>query len=209
MKFTPIEQRSGEWIAARLGKPTASQFHRIIQPGRAIRSTQADLYMSELIAERIFGRPMGKDISKIPAVEHGRETEPEAFAALEDRIGPILPGGWMTDDAERYGCSPDGIHVLGNRKELVEIKCPESIPRHVCSLLFEPEDHRAQVQGQLLISNSDVVHFWSYHPDCPPAYRRIERDEPFIRALDNLLDQFCAELEANYLRALKMGAWQT
>lgn len=210
MKFTPIEQRSDEWLKRRLGMPTASQFHRIIQPGRAIRSKQADLYMSELIAERIFQRPMGKDVSGVSAVRYGIETEPEAAEVLADILGVELKaGGFMTDDAERYGCSPDGLIITGNRREIAEIKCPE-IPRHICNLLFGPDDnYRAQVQGQLLISGFDAVQFFSYRSDCPPRHIRIERDEPFIRALDNVLDQFCEELEANHQRALAAGAWGT
>ena len=216
MKFEPIEQRSDAWYAARLGKPTASQFNRIIQPGRAIKSASYDLYMSELIAERIFKRPMGKDISDRTAVRWGVEHEDEARNALEERIGIIERGGFMTDDAigwdgkpGRYGCSPDGLQIKGNYRELIEIKCPYEIPRHVCNVLFGPgNDHRAQVQGQLLISGYDVAHFWSYHPDCPPAYLRVQRDDPFIRALDSLLDRFCDELEENYQKALRIGGWK-
>lgn len=209
MKFTPIEQRSDEWYAKRLGKPTASQFGRIITPGGK-PSASAALYQSELIAERIFKQPMGKDISKIPAVAQGRETEPEAFAALEKRIGPIEPGGFFTDDAERYGASPDGLLIKDNRRELVEIKCPDSIPQHFRNLLFGvSDDYRAQIQGQLFISGYDAVHFWSYRADCPPHYQRVGRDDPYIRALDNILDQFVDELEANYQRALKLWeAWE-
>ena len=215
MKFEPIEQRSEEWLKKRLGRPTASQFHRIIQPGRAIKSASYEGYMSELIAERIFGRSMEKDISERTAVRWGVEHEDEAAEALQERIGPLVPGGWMTDDAlgwdgkpGRYGCSPDRLLVKGNSMELVEIKCPYEIPKHVCNLLFGPgNDYRAQVQGQLLISGYSHVHFWSYHPDCPPAYYRTEVDEPFQRALGNLLERFCAELEENYQRALKMGGW--
>lgn len=209
MKFEPIEQRSDEWRTKRLGRPTASQFHRIIQPGRAIKSASYEGYMSELIAERIFGRSMEKDVSGYAAVRWGVEHEDEAAAALEEQLGPLLPGGWMTDDDERYGCSPDRLLVKGNRRELVEIKCPYEIPKHVSNVLFGPgNDYRAQVQGQLLISGYSYVHFWSYHPDCPPAYYRAEPDEPFMRKLDSLLDDFCRELEDNYQRALAIGGWK-
>lgn len=209
MKFYPTEQRSEEWLKMRLGRPTASQFNRIFTAGGK-PSAQAPLYMSELIGERIFQRPLGKDIRGIPAVAHGIETEPEAAKMLADILGvEIAPGGFMSDDAGRYGCSPDGIIITGNRREAAEIKCPE-IPRHICNLLFGPgDDYRAQVQGQLLISGFDAIHFFSYRHDAPPYHKRIERDEPYIRALDAVLDEFCEQLEINHKRALAAGAWGT
>lgn len=210
MKFHAIEQRTEGWDKLRLGRPTASQFDRIVTPGGSNRmSDKAPLYKAELIAERIFGRPMQKDISHYEAVRWGVEYEPKARAALEERIGPIMPGGFMTDDDGRYGASPDGVVIKGNRRELVEIKCPYEIPRHVRNLLYGPgNDYRGQLQGQLLISKFDVVHFYSYHPDCPPSYEKVEKDEPYMRVMDRLLDQFCAELEEDYQRALKMGEWK-
>lgn len=209
MKFYEIEQRSDEWYAARLGKPTASQFGRIITAGGK-PSGQQPLYMSELVGERIFQRPLGKDVSGIAAVKYGIETEAEAAEVLSDILGVDLqPGGFMVEDGGRYGCSPDRLITTGNRRELVEIKCPE-IPRHICNLLFGPgDDYRAQVQGQLLISGFDAVNFFSYRSDCPPRHVRIQRDDPYIRALDTILDQFCEELEANHQRALAAGAWGT
>lgn len=209
MKFTPIEHHSEGWYKKRLGMPTASQFGRIITPGGSFKmSAQAPLYKAELIAERIFGRQMERDISDLPAVRHGVETEAEAVRMLEERIGPLLPGGFWTDDAERYGCSPDRFLMKGNRREVAEVKCPYEIPRHIKNLLYGPDDsYRAQLQGQLLITRADVAHFWSFHPNCPPAYKRVERDEPFLRVLDTLLDQFCDELESDYQRALAAGVW--
>lgn len=210
MKFEPIEQRSDDWYKRRLGRPTASQFDRIITAGgRNKLSDKAPLYMAELIGERIFKRQMHRDISNHPAVRHGIETEPQAAAALMERIGPFEPGGFFSDDDVRYGCSPDGILIKGNRKELIEIKCPYEIPNHIRNLLFGLDDkYRAQVQGQLFISKFDCVHFWSYHPDCPPAYYKIDKDEPFMRVLDTLLDQFCEQLEENYQKALAIGGWK-
>lgn len=208
MKFYPLDHRSEAWFAKRRGIPTASQFGRIITAaGRP--SSQAPLYESELIAERIFGRPFGRDISGIPAVRHGVETEPDAAEVLESILGiELQPGGFMTDDDGRYGASPDRIIVRGNSREVVEIKCPYEIPQHIKNLLCGPDDnHKAQVQGQLLISGYDAAHFFSYHPQCPPKYERIERDDKFIRALAQQLRDFCARLEDDHQRALAMGAW--
>lgn len=209
MKFYEIEQRSDEWYAARLGRPTASQFSRIIS-GKTGNKAQEPwkLYQAELVAEVIFQRSMGKDLSRNPAVQHGVATEAEAAAKLKERIGPFEPGGFFTDDAGRYGASPDGLIEKGNRREICEIKCPYELPQHVKTLLYGiSDDHRAQIQGQLWVSESHVCHFWSFHKDCPTFYECVQRDDPFLRKLDALLDEFCAELKVNHTRALKMGAW--
>ena len=208
MKFYPTEQRSDAWREMRLGRPTASNFHRIVSPtGRP--SAQAPLYAAELISERIFNAAMLKDISGIPAVRHGIETEPEAAETLSGMLGvDLLPGGFMTDDKGLYGCSPDRLLISGNRRELVEIKCPYEIPIHVRNLLYGPsDDYKVQVQGQLLVSGFDAVHFLSYHQDCPPCYVRVERDQKFIDVLERMLADFCGRLEIDYVRALKMGEW--
>ena len=129
---------------------------------------------------------------------------------LQIELGlPIADGGFMTHDSGRYGCSPDWIIAVGNRRELVEIKCPESIPRHVCNLLFGLGEHKAQVQGQLLISGFNAVHFYSYHESCPPYYAKVERDEAFISQLQVILDNFCSGLDLDEQRARKMGHWNT
>lgn len=208
MKFYRLDHRSEAWHAQRRGMPTASQFGRIITPAGK-PSSQAPLYEAELIAERIFDRPMGRDISNIPAVRHGVETEPEAADVLAGMLSVELePGGFMTDDAGRVGCSPDRLITAGNRRELIEIKCPYEIPVHIRNLLFgPPDDHKAQIQGQLMISGYDSAHFLSYHSLCPPLYVRIERDETFIGALAQILMDFCRRLDADHQRALQMGVW--
>lgn len=208
MKLYPLEHRSEEWYAKRRGMPTASQFGRLITPAGK-PSSQAALYEAELIAERIFNAPMRRDISNLPAVRHGIETEPEAADTLAGMLGiDLMPGGFMTDENGRFGCSPDRLILHGNRRELVEIKCPYEIPVQVRNLLFGPsDDHRAQIQGQLMISGYDTAHFLSYHPLCPPKYVRIERDEGFIQALGHILSEFCKRLEIDYQRALEMGEW--
>jgi hypothetical protein len=209
MLFEPYEQRSDDWLKARLGKPTASQFHRLITPGGK-RSTQADAYAAELIAERIFQAPMGKNIGGIPAVKYGRETEVYAAKKLEELLGEMIaPGGiaWP-DERKRYGASPDGLVATGNMRELVEIKCPFEIPVHVRSLLYGVDrDHWAQIQGQLLVTGYDAVHFYSYRSDCPPYHNRVERDAGFISALAGILNQFCDQLDVDERRARAMGGW--
>ena len=216
MKFEPLEHRSDDWHKTRLGMPTASQFHRIVTPGGKARiparSKSAEAYMAELIAEKIFGYSMQKDISDLPAVRWGNQYEPEAAGMLADILAgegaTLAPGGFFSDDRERYGASPDRIVISGNKRELVEIKCPYLIPNHVANLLFDDDDHRVQMQGQLMVSGYDAVHFFSYHPLCPPHHQVVKRDNDFIAGMRKIIEQFCDELVVERSRARKMGEWK-
>ena len=216
MIFEPLEGRSDEWRNARLGMPTASNFHRIITAKRLQPSTAAPLYEAELIGEKIFRRSVVKDISHYEEVRWGIEHEAEAAEKLEEWLPGLLPGGFelkpggFMRDSEpgRYGCSPDRIIVSGNRRIIVEIKCPQ-IPRHIANLVngFD-DDYMAQVQGQLLISGYEEAIFFSYHPDCPPSLVRVAPDKRFMAKLQQLLNEFCESLETNYQRAVRMGKWR-
>ena len=68
MKFEQLDHRSDGWFSARLGKPTASQFGRIITPKGAL-SSQADLYEAENkpeLAKKVYATLKDKD-AKGPA----------------------------------------------------------------------------------------------------------------------------------------------
>jgi hypothetical protein len=213
MKFYDIGHRSDEWFAKRLGKPTASQFGRLIGRKGELKVETAKTYECELIAERIFGRDLDKQerIERQAAVRYGIEHEDEAAQAfVHSLIGvsaEFMPGGYFTDDEGRYGASPDRRIISSNSQELVEIKCPERATQIKTLLYGMTDDYVAQVQGQLLISGYDAAYFVSYRHDCPTYIKRIERDPTYIAALAKLLAGFCRDLELHHARALEMGRW--
>jgi hypothetical protein len=216
MKFWDIEQRTEAWYTARLGKPTASQFGRIIgqrtlKDGvrRYIKEETSKGYEAELIAERIFKRPFGRDLSRNEAVQYGVEHEPDAIRHLAREVGhDILHGGFFTTDDGRLGCSPDGRIFSDNSRELVEIKCPQ-IPQQIKTLVYgiEGSDYWEQLQGQLFITGFDMVHFLSWRHDCPPYYAKVEPDLAYHRDLARLLDEFCRRLDENESVARLAGLW--
>ena len=74
------EQGSPEWLAARLGKPSASSFSKLItKTGKP--SSSADGYIDELIAERITGKSEPFHVTEW--MERGTALEPEAREAYE------------------------------------------------------------------------------------------------------------------------------
>src|SRR5512142_2020977 len=74
MKIHDVAQRSPEWHALRLGKPTASEFHKIITPKTGKLSSQARKFACRLIAERLLSEPLDL-LDGIAAIEHGRAME--------------------------------------------------------------------------------------------------------------------------------------
>ena len=56
MIILDCEQGSEEWFKARLGVPSASNFHRVITPTGKL-SSQVDSYVNTLASEIITGQP--------------------------------------------------------------------------------------------------------------------------------------------------------
>ncbi len=101
------EQGSPEWLAARLGKPSASMFNKLITlTGKP--STSADGYINELIAERITGKSEPFHVTEW--MERGTALEPEAREAYEFISGnEVIETGFILDTDWEFGCSPDGL----------------------------------------------------------------------------------------------------
>lgn len=208
MKTFDIEQRSDEWKRRRLGKPTASQFDRIIQPKYLKQSVSYKQYLCELVYERYWKKPWERfPNGRVPqAVQDGIDREPHAAAQFQ-ALHPVELEtiGFVTDDRERYGCSPD--RLIRNKNEIVEIKCPTE-PTHIRYMVYGVEDaYYAQIQGQLLIGGWERCHFYSYHPEMAEVRIPVERDEKFIAALAGLLEQFCNELDLAERIVREKGCW--
>jgi len=214
MKIIDTDQRSDRWHSLRMGRPTASQFDRIVLPnGKA--SGKARGYLYELLWQRLTGQSTDKDLSRVPAVQWGIQHEDEAAQQFEAIEGKRLKRiGFCLSDDGRIGCSPD--RVIDGTNEGVEIKCPEG-PTHIGNLLAplelnvaggDPlERYFAQVQGQIFICGFDRVHLFSYRPEAPPTIITAEPDAVFISKMAALLHQFCDSLDAceKFLRALPGG----
>ena len=195
-------QGTSAWTAARLGIPTASQFHRIVT-GKGNPSRSAEGYLFELLAERITGLPTVN--FKSSWMERGHELESEAVNYYEfQKDVETVPVGFITNAARTIGASPDR---LVGPDGLLEIKCPKP-STHVGYLLRigdTYEDHGTQVQGQLSVSKRGWSDLLSYSPGMPPALIRVERDEPFIRAMRGYIESFSAGLDAHTQAAIERG----
>lgn len=194
MKIITAPQGSEEWYAARLGHPTASQFHRIISPKTMKPMAEGRRYKCELLYERLYKKPFERMKRPTQAMLDGTQREPEAANQFTLDTGLALDRiGHITDDAGRWGTSPD--RIVRGHNHCVEIKCPEE-QTHIRYVVFgADEDYRCQVHGHLLIGGFEVCHFYSYHPDFDSVHLPFGRDLKFMAELMRLLTEFADELD--------------
>lgn len=187
MQVLNFEQNSAEWLEARRGIPTASQFKSILAKGEGkTRRT----YMLKLAGEIITGKPMESFSNE--HTEHGHEIEPmlrdlyafQTGAQLE-RIGFVRNG--------RVGCSPDSfIDADGG----LEIK--RQLPHLLIETILKdefPSEHKAQVQGTLWVTMRAWWDIAVGYEGMPLFVKRCHRDEPYIQSLATEVDRFAAELD--------------
>jgi hypothetical protein len=196
MKIHRIEQGTPEWKAARLGVATASWFHTIITPlGKPTDNRERKKYIYRLVAERLLKQPM-PDSYVNAWMERGNDLEDAAARDFSRREGvELLPGGFVTSDDGKMGCSPDRLVKAKRICESVEIKVPTPWT-HLANLCGEPDPkYKAQVQGQMLIGEFQAVHFYSWNPNLPDCHRVTVRDDKFTRTLETLLGLFLEEVD--------------
>lgn len=179
MRVSNHEQGSQEWLQSRLGKPTASNFGKLITPtGKP--SASADGYINELIAQKITGEI--PEFYTNDAMARGTELEPHAKAAYEFIYDvEVVEVGLCLHDTLECGASPDG---LVNDDGGIEIKCP--LPHnHVAYLRAGevPGKYMPQIQGCLWITGREWWDFMSYHPSMENLIVRVYRDEAYIQKL--------------------------
>tara|TARA_R110000751_G_scaffold21418_3_gene61483 strand:+ start:789 stop:1385 length:597 start_codon:yes stop_codon:yes gene_type:complete len=173
------EQGSPKWLASRLGRPSASNFSKLIT-GAGKPSGSAESYINEMIAERLTGK--SKPFYTNDHMERGNFLEPEAREAYEFITDfEVVETGFILDDSGEFGCSPDGLVCNDGG---LEIKCP-SDSVHVSYLRSGkvPSKYYQQVQGCMMITGRDWWDFMSYHPEMPHLLVRMDRNEEFIEKL--------------------------
>ncbi|RKQ95401.1 MULTISPECIES: lambda exonuclease family protein [Halomonadaceae] len=203
MQILTLDQGTPEWHAARLGIVTMSELKTLLVKGKGPGGfgSGALSYMHQLIGERITGEP--SDAFQGNAhTQRGHALEPVARALYSEatgntrleQVGIILNHG--------VGYSPD---CLVNGNGLAEIKT--KLPKHQIEVLLNdeiPQEHIAQCQGGLWVSEREWIDFVSYWPGMPLFVKRIYRDEAMIRTIAERVDAFHEELERRM--ALVMAA---
>lgn len=174
MRIIQCEQRSVEWMQARAGIPTASEFGQIMTPKLEPRKGQmVETYLSKKLAEWWLGGPLVE--FNTFDMDSGEILEKEAIPWYElEHSVEIKRVGFITTDDGSAGCSPDGLLPDGG----IEIKCPR-IYTHFGYVLDGklPDEYVAQVYGSLFITGLSQWTFVSYHRRTPALVIKVESDE--------------------------------
>jgi YqaJ-like recombinase protein len=216
MKIIDCVQGSDEWLAARLGIPTASEFHKIVgnSTGELSRSRDkkglsevAKKYAYGLVAETLLGRQLEKQPGTPWAMERGKLLEPRArdqYSFTNDVELRMV--GFVTTDDCRIGGSPDSL-IIGARRGL-EIKCPLD-DNHMGIYVDGPgDDYKPQVQGNLAICGLESWDLYAYHPELPDVTIRTYRDEPYIAKMSAALIEFLAIRDGMLAKARASGFFE-
>lgn len=210
MKVLDVEQGSHEWIAARLGKVSASRMADMTARTKTGYGASRTNYAAELIVERLTGTPAERYTNA--AMAWGTEKEPDAkdaYCFLRD--AEIVPVGLVLHPTIAMACaSPDGL--VGD-DGLIEVKCPLSAT-HIDTLLSEtiPEKYVKQMMWQMACTGRQWCDFVSFDPRLPAEMqvfiRRVPRDNALILELEQEtvkflaeIDQTISKLQAKFMRA--------
>lgn len=205
-----IEQGTEEWLQQRSGKITASRFCDVMakskRDGKPLKARED--YALEKAVEIITGKPI--ITPSTVAMQHGTDTEPHARAEYEVVQGCIVTEApfILKPGLDYIGASADGF--VGE-PGLIEIKCPLNPAVHLKTLMHGmPEQHMAQVQGQMWVTDRQWCDFVSFHADYPEEYRlyieRIPRNDKYIALLEAECVDMWQEVQA---MIAKVGALET
>jgi putative phage-type endonuclease len=191
-------QRSQAWFEARLGKATASKTADILAKVKSGEAATRRNYRIQLVCERITGTLTEHFTTR--DMEWGTEQEPFARAAYEAATGNFVDECGSVDHSTipMFAASPDG---LVGKDGLIEIKCPYNSAVHLETWLNGmPEEHQAQVQGQMWLTGRDWCDFVSFDPRMPDDLQlyvqRVQRNPEFIAGLEREIITFLGEVDA-------------
>ena len=191
-------QGDEEWIAARLGKVTASRISDVTAKTKSGWSETRANYMADLITERLTGKQAERYVTA--AMLRGTETEAEARAAYQFERGTLVQTTGFHDhpSISMAGASPDGF--VGQDGG-IEAKCPDT-KTHINYLLGAsiPGAYVGQMQFQMAVTGRAWLDWISYDNRLPESMqlhiRRVHRDDKFIANIEAQVREFLSELDA-------------
>jgi YqaJ-like recombinase protein len=186
------EQGSPEWFSVRLGMPTASEFATLLSTGRGGgESKTRRTYLYKLAGERITGTPMESYTNKY--MERGKALEPEARDYYQFLTNSKLQRVGFIKNTNK-GCSPDSL--IGNDGMLeVKTEAPHLLIERLETDKL-PDDHYAQLQGNLWVSEREWIDALIYFPGMPASLKRVFRSDEYIKNLAIAVDKFNDELDS-------------
>ncbi len=193
MKIHNVTQGTPEWLAARLGKATASEFAKILTPGGKL-SASADAYARKLARECVIDEPDELQLRETKAIRWGKKFEPEAREAYMLETGhDVLTVGFVTHSRHGcLGCSPDGLIrevdflAKPSCSHGLEIKCVG--PDHHTEWLlakekddsFVPSEYLPQIHGSMVVTGLKRWDFCGYFPPLLDEFGKVKHRVPMV-----------------------------
>lgn len=198
------DQRTDEWLQARAGKVTASRFKDVLsRTAKGLPTADRTKYLWQIVTERLTGQPV--QMPDAAPLRWGRENEDAARTAyMFTSSAKLTETGFVAHPTLACGASPDGL--LSDESDpdgmfgLIEIKCPWNTQVHLETWLNGmPEDHQAQIQGQMWLTGREWCDFVSFDPRLPGDLQlyvqRIKGDSEFQAKLEREIIAFSAEAD--------------
>lgn len=191
-------QGSAEWVAARLGKLTASRLADALARTKTGWGASRANLMADLLVERLTGEPTDRFVNA--AMQWGTDTEPQACDAYAFRTDADLTECGFVDHPTipMSGASPDR---LVGADGFLEVKCPLTAT-HLDTVLtgHVPGRYLTQIGWQMACTGRAWCDYISFDPRLPGNMRmfvkRVRRDDLAIAELEREARIFLAELDA-------------
>ena len=225
-------QGSLDWITERLWRLTGSQMKKNITTTGKLSASQAALEnidrliagidaaneirtnpdaiagLDDWQAQEWIGHYTGEKFTGNAHTRRGNDLEPDALAALQERIGMQIDQVGMCIMGDNpngvVSCSPDGlIYQDGKLVAGAEVKCPTlaTFYGYVADGRL-PDEYKLQVHSGMAICELDEWHFGAYFKGKPLFYVHVERDN-FTDILEESLHQFRKQYEDRFWEITK------
>lgn len=193
-----LEQGSPEWLAARVGRVTASRIADVMAKGKGGEAQTRLNYKWQLVAEVMTGQSQ-EDRFFSQAMAWGVEQEPFARAAYEIQTGGLVENVGLVahPSIPRCAASPDGLVGLDG---LLEIKCPKT-PTHLEYMEKGaiPGHYQLQMLWQMACTGRQWVDFATFDPRLPEELQlfvmRFPRDQARIDAIEAEVQKIWNEID--------------
>lgn len=186
-------QYSPEWYAARLGIPTASEFHKLSMRGKKAgeASKTRRRYMLDLIGERMTGQP--RETFQSAHMQRGKEMEAQAadfYSFLQD--ADISTVGFVRNG--KAGCSPDRLVGKNGLLQIKTMLPPLLLDLHLTVSPEDYDEHDHQLYGELWVTEREWIDLLIFYPGVKPFSKRVFRNEMKIKSLELDVEMFTNEM---------------
>jgi hypothetical protein len=204
-----VVQGSDDWLRARIGIPTASNFSIIMASGKDGGPSITRTKLLHRMAGEILTQEPSPDEYRNAAMDRGNALEDEARQSYAKRKGAILqPVGFAKNFSglRHCGASPDSLLGFDGGLEVKTAAAHVLIPM-LKQPAKMPSEHRCQVQGNMWVCERNWWDVTIYcHRAMPAMDVRVYRDDAFIKELSNEVEKFNFELRRLVDSLKAMGA---